>query len=155
MSDLEADTNYGVLDAVSGYTALFLSPTIESERIREVSKRITRTFTTTPPTAAQIMDGIYVIQPIRHQFNSPIYQFQTGPVICDAVDIIYSTGSSNPIWTAFSMNYSSSASIPSYTEYIAARTASLSSGTLQTIYNESKKLAHSLYMLTAVAIPIL
>ena len=109
---------------IEGHGHVKITPVIQAERPMFIAKRVTRTFVTTIPTDAAILTGLYPIYPIRHRYDGFFYNFVTGPVLCDAGSLTYTTGSNDPTWGAGVVEtYTWGDSTPTATAYVASRTA--------------------------------
>lgn len=144
---VQADTLY----ALDGSARSKITPNIEAERPILIAKRIVRTFTTSAPTDADLLSGIYQIRPYRNRYNGFFFNLETGPVLQDTYALTFSTGNNDPVYGPVSETYTLPNSVPTYSSYVASRAA----GEWKTVYRTSKKIAKSLYMLQAVSIPIL
>lgn len=136
---------------LKGNGASRTTPNIESERPLLIAKRVVRTFTTTAPTDADLLSGIYHIRPQRNRFNGFFFNFETGPVLQDSSTLTFNTANYDPVWGPVVESYTLAASSPTRSEYLASRTA----GEWKVVYRTSKKIANSLYMIQTVSIPIL
>lgn len=138
---------------LDGDVLLHVTPLVDAERPRPISKKITRTFTTTQPDEATILSGLYAILPIRHRFVGVFFKIETGPVLNDAESLIYTTASGDPTWGAsVGEEYDLLATTPTATDYLVSRAA----GQWKMVApRNSKKLAAGLWELVTITIPIL
>ena len=145
-----------------GQKYFFYNPNIEAERPRTVPHKLVTTFQTTVPTAAEtapaggafigINFGIQQINPVRPSGTGPLFNVGHGPCLTDAHTITATTGSGDPVWGAgIVQSYTFPASVPTAAAYIASRTAK----EWFILDRESKKIAHSLYMITTISVPYL
>lgn len=141
------------IQTLKGQKFVHINPTIFAERPLCIAKKITRIFQTSLPSDADILSGLYPINPIRHRYNGFFFNFVTGPVLDDAGNIAYATGSNDPVWGAgVNETYSWSDSVPTATAYLAARSA----GAWKMFAPRTvSKLAASLFMVKKVELPVL
>lgn len=136
---------------LDGSTLATVTPVIEAARPKQITKRITRTFTTSAPSDGGAISGIYSIEPVVHRYAGVLFSVNTPPVLSDAISLSYTTGSGDPTWGTVVETYTKTASVPTKTAYLSAR----SGGSWLTIYRGSKLIAEGLWMTTEVAIPAL